>query len=109
MLMNDQVCLKYLHEHHKIIIILYQSIVIAFWFVWVLNPATQLAFFVWLLLLLFIGSSRKFAFVLKLFLFDLSNVVLNTFTVMLFLANRGKTSKTNVAFSQCCSTGQNSF
>ena len=98
MLMNDQVCLKYLHEHHKIIMISYQSIVITFWFVWVLNPATQLAIFVWLLLLLFIGSSRKFAFALKLFLFDLSNVVLNNFTVMLFLANRGKTSNTNVAF-----------
>ena len=39
------------------------------------------------------------AFALKLFLFDLSNLVLNTFTVMLFLANRGKTSNTNVAFS----------
>ena len=98
MLMNDQVCLKYLHEHHKIIMILYQSIEIAFWFVWVLNPATQLAIFVCLLLLLFFSSSRKFAFALKLFLFDLSNVVLNNFTVMLFLANRGKTSNTNVAF-----------
>ena len=62
MLMNDQVCLKYLHEHPKIIMILYQSIVITFWFVWVLNPATQLSIFVWLLLLLFFGSSRKFAF-----------------------------------------------
>ena len=94
MLINDQVCLKYLHEHPKIIMILYQSLVITFWSVWVLNPATQLSIFVRLLLLLFFGScsSRKFAFAVKLFLVDLSNVVLNTFTVMRGLAHTGKTS-----------------
>ena len=45
MLMNDQVCLNYLHEHPKIIMILYQSVVITFLFVWVLNPATRLSIF----------------------------------------------------------------
>ena len=109
MLMNDQVCLKYLHKHPKIIMILYQSIVISCLFVWVLNPATQLSIFVWLLLLFFGScSSRKFAFAFKLFLFDLSNVVLNTFTVMLFLDNRGiENLLYKCSFSQCCSTGQN--
>ena len=45
MLMNDQVCLNYLHEHPKIIMIFYQSMVITFLFVWVLNPTTRLSIF----------------------------------------------------------------